>query len=302
MNPFVEYFRSPEGFTEPGPYWEALAKLPGDVEQLCRIVQGLLIHPAWIREYGADIPQDRVVSEQQARTAVQIMDTLFGLEGGPLAEIRPPELRAVGTCRNFSLLLCTILRTRGTAARLRCGFAPYFRKDHYVDHWICEYWSETGNYWVRVDPQLDALQRQSLAIDFDPLDIPIEDYLYAGEMWVMYRRERVDPGLCGIYDLSGPGFIKGNIVRDILALNKIEAMPWDLGWGILESRDLGEVDREELNYIDRLARCSANSLVHLAHSFFRDDDRIRFPWGWDLSMAPRLEQLMKAADRTEGGC
>jgi len=108
----------------------------------------------------------------------------------------------------------------------------------------------------------------------------------------------VDPGHCGIYDLSGAGFIKGNVVRDILALNKVEAMPWDSGWGVLKNGDLGDVDRDELNYIDRLARCSSNSLVHLAHSFFRDDDRIRFPEGWDLSMAPRLDQLLTTAGST----
>lgn len=296
MNPFVEYFKSHGDLTQPGPYLGSLSDLPGNIEQLCRTVQGLIIHPAWVSRYGVDIPRDRVDSEQQCRTVVEILDSILDLHDGTLAEARPPQLRAVGTCRNFALLLCSILRTRGIAARLRCGFAPYFREDRYEDHWICEYWSDEGSYWVRVDPQLDAVQREALAIGFDPLDIPVDDYLYAGEVWVMCRRGRVDPDRCGIVDLSGLGFIKGNIVRDILALNRIEAMPWDTGWGILSAGISEEIERDELGYIDRLARCSANTLVHLAHSFFKDDERIRFPEDWNLSMAPTLEQLRSSRD------
>lgn len=292
MNPFVEFFRAHSELTAPGPYTEAMAGLPSDIEQLCRIVQGLIIHPAWLPEYGVSAPQTRILAEQQARTVERILSDVLELDGRPLTDARPPALRAVGTCRNYSLLLCSALRTQGVAARLRCGFAPYFSPDRYVEHWICEYWSDEGGYWVRVDPQLDGLQRGKLAVAFDPLDVPIEAYLYAGEVWIMYRRGRVDAAHCGTYDLCGPGFIKGNIVRDILALNKVEPMPWDTGWGILEDLSLDELDRGELGYIDRLARCSANSLVHLARSFFEDDDRIRLPEGWDLSMAPGLERFM----------
>jgi hypothetical protein len=299
MNAFVDFFKSHGEASEPGPYLEALSGLPGDIKHLCGIVQGLVVHPAWISEYGVEIPRSRVLAEQQSRTVVEMLDTILELDPGPLTKARPPGLRIVGTCRNFSLLLCSILRARGVPARLRCGFAPYFSKDRFEDHWICEYWSEVDKYWVRVDPQLDAMQREALAIQFDSMDIPIDAYLYAGEIWVMCRRGRVEPELCGIYGLNGLGFIKGNIVRDILALNRIEAMPWDSGWGILGGGFPGDVDRDEMGYIDRLARCSANSLVHLAHSFFNDDDKIRFPEGWDLSMAPGLEQLMRTGENRQ---
>ena len=73
-------------------------------------------------------------------------------------------------------------------------------------------------------------------------------------------------------------------------------MPWDTGWGVLGAGISVDIERDELGYIDRLARCSANSLVHLAHSFFKDDERIRFPEGWDLSMAPTIAQLRRATD------
>lgn len=293
MTPFVEYFLSHSEFSDPGRFESALLELPDDPAEICRVIQGLLIHPSWIPSYEASIDEDRVYSEQQARRVVDIIHNLFTLKDAPLVEPRPAQQRAVGVCRNFSLLLCSTLRCKGVPARLRSGFAPYFDPGYFEDHWICEYWSASGQYWVRVDPQLDAVQRKILNITFDPCDIPVDAYLYAGEAWVMCRKGRADPADFGVRDLNGLGFIKGSIVRDILALNRIETLPWDLGWGILDKHYLSGVDRAELGYVDRLARCSANSLVHLAHSFFNDDDKIRFPEGWALSMAPTIGELMR---------
>lgn len=291
MTPFVEYFKSFGEFSDPKYYKDQLLVFPDDPIDICKVIHGLIIHPFLTSKYGVKIDNDRVNTEQQARSVVEILDNIHRIQNAPLTQMRPPAMRTVGTCRNFSLLLCSVLRSKSVPARLRCGFATYFDQGPHVDHWICEYWSDTEKYWVRVDPQLDDLQVQELDIAFDPCDIPIDVYLYAGEAWVMCRRGRADPATFGVRDLSGLGFIKGNIVRDILALNKIETLPWDLGWGILGKNYLQDVDRAELGYIDRLARCSANSLVHLAHSFFRDDEKIRFPKGWNLSMAPTIAQL-----------
>lgn len=291
MSPFVEVFRTAGETSDPGTYREALLGLPDEPRQLCAVIQGLLIHPLWGHRYGVSTDPVRADEEQQARSVVEIIDNVLGRDDAPLSYARPPEKRAFGTCRNFSLILCSALRCKGVPARLRCGFATYFEAEPFEDHWICEYWSEDEKYWVRVDPQLDAVQSEVLGIEFDPCDVPIDAYLYAGEAWTMCRRERAAAEDFGYDGLSGMGFIKGNIVRDILALNKIETLPWDGGWGILGGNYLDEVDRDELGYIDRLARCSANSLVHLAQSFFHDDEKIRFPEGWTLSMAPTITQL-----------
>ena len=291
MTPFVEYFKLHGEFSDPKYYGDQLRAFPDEPIDICKVIHGLIIHPFLTSEYGVEVDGDRANTEQQARSVVEILDNICRIKKAPLTQARSPDQRTVGTCRNFSLLLCSILRCKGIPARIRCGFATYFEQGWYEDHWICEYWSDTERGWIRVDPQLDDLQVQLLRIDFDPGDVPIDVFLYAGEAWVMCRRGRADPATFGVLDLSGLGFIKGNIVRDILALNKIETLPWDLGWGILDKNYLQDVDRGELGYIDRLARCSANSLVHLAHSFFHDDEKIRFPEGWSLSMAPTIAQL-----------
>lgn len=291
MTSFVEYFRSFGEISNPGEYKDLLVKFPDDPSEICNIIQGLMIHPFWVDRYGAKIAQDRINHELQARSAIDILDNIHHLLDEPLYQPRTPDMRTVGTSRNFSLLLCTVLRSKGVAARLRCGFATYLEQQPYEDHWICEYWSDNEKYWVRVDPQFDDLHVRTLNIVFDPYDVPIDVYLYAGEAWTMCRKGRADPSTFGIFEINGLGFVKGNIVRDILALNKIETLPWDLGWGILSNNYLDDIDRSELGYIDRLARCSANSLVHLAHSFFADDEKIRFPEDWNWAMAPTYAEL-----------
>jgi len=41
------------------------------------------------------------------------------------------------------------------------------------------------------------------------------------------------PESFGILDMHGLWFVRGDLVRDFLALNKLEILPWDGGWGFL---------------------------------------------------------------------
>ena len=45
-----------------------------------------------------------------------------------------------------------------------------------------------GERWRIVDAQLDALQREALAIDFDPLDVPRRQFITGGRAWHMCRQ------------------------------------------------------------------------------------------------------------------
>ncbi|WP_456781864.1 transglutaminase domain-containing protein [Bradyrhizobium sp. USDA 3315] len=38
------------------------------------------------------------------------------------------------TCRDFSLMLCSVLRHHGVPARIRCGFGRYFAPHPFHDH------------------------------------------------------------------------------------------------------------------------------------------------------------------------
>ena len=81
-----------------------------------------------------------------------------------------------------------------------------------------------------VDAQLDAVQCATLKIDFNPLDMPRGRFVTGGEAWLHIRNHQADPAQFGIFDLHGVDFVKGNLLRDLASLNKVETLPWD-GWG-----------------------------------------------------------------------
>lgn len=233
--------------TDPGIHKDLLIGLPEQVAGLVKVVQENLLHVFWSERYGRIlIESDRATLN--VRSIAEKLAILRRIDPKPLVFLRPVEQRQVGNCRDFSLLLCTLLRFQGVPARARCGFATYFLPDHYEDHWICEIWDATHGHWVKVDAQLDALQQQVLQINFDPLDIPKGRFIPAGVAYQMCRKGEADPDAFGIFDMHGLAFIQGNVVRDLLALNKLEILPWDWGWGYLT-----EASFENLSLFDHLA-------------------------------------------------
>jgi|GEM_PF-1198454 len=124
----------------------------------------------------------------------------------------------------------TLLRRAGPPSRARCGFAGYFEPGKWVDHSVVEHWD--GDRWVMLDPQVDDFQRGLIGLVDDPADLPSGLFLPAGEAWLRCQAGQEIGEHFGILDMWGQWFIKGNIARDLAALNKVEMLPWD-GWGRL---------------------------------------------------------------------
>nr|WP_277349822.1 transglutaminase-like domain-containing protein [Planosporangium thailandense] len=146
---------------------------------------------------------------------------------------RSAPQRFAGTCRDFSILLCAMLREVGVPARLRAGFASYFLPGFFDDHWVVEYWSEAHG-WRLADAQLAAGAAEAYRVDVDPVDIPRDAFLVGGQAWQDCRRGDRDPGQFGVsgIGLAGMGEVQGNVVRDLAALAKVETLPWD-SWGVI---------------------------------------------------------------------
>lgn len=198
--------------------------LPVDVGALCRVVQGVLIHSDWLSAYGANEAQFRTVSRETlplARRLKQIAD----LDGSALTAERALDRRAVGTCRDYALMLCGMLRQQGVPARVRCGFATYFRRE-WEDHWICEYWRDGG--WRRADAQLDRIIAPKLGVDFDLTDLPADMFITAGEAWRRCRSGEADSTVFGHGEQAGGlWFVRVNVVRDHHSVNGRETSDWD---------------------------------------------------------------------------
>src|SRR5262249_6046263 len=167
----LAYYATPGPLTDLSAHTAPVRALPDALPDLCRVVQGLMVHRFLAHLYGL-APSALRHAELEIRAASEIVSRALALDSRPLGEPRTPDRRVVAICRPFTVLLCSILRARGVPARARCGFATYFEPSRFVDHWVCEVWDETRGSWVLVDAQLDARQRDAFRIPFDPLDVP----------------------------------------------------------------------------------------------------------------------------------
>ncbi len=273
MTNALTFFAQPGQMTHPGPYADLFDHLPSDLGDLCRLIQGTTLHIFWAERYGLKLPPERQ-GEVQLRTLERRLARLLELDPRPLTEARPLEKKLVGNCRDFTQLLVSILRHQGIPARARCGFGAYFMPNHYEDHWVAEYWNATQNRWVLVDAQLDALQSEALKIPFNPLDVPRDQFIVGGRAWQLCRSGQADPDQFGIFEMHGLGFVRGDFLRDVAALNKVELLPWDC-WGLILAPALDNPD--DLALLDRLAELSAGEAPDFerVRALYESDPRLR---------------------------
>src|SRR6202011_2542187 len=147
-----------DAFTDPGAFADLYRNLPTSPAALRDIVSRLIIHVDWAARYGvpADVPMSRETLPASER--LNLMGSLTGDRG---------DRRSFGTCRDYAIMLASMLRHQSIPARIRCGFATYFTTGPFEDHWICEYWSATDDRWIRADAQLDQFHREQLGVRFD---------------------------------------------------------------------------------------------------------------------------------------
>ena len=254
----LEIYRTPVAMSDAGRQAQLLDALPRDVGSLATVVQGLLMHQHVSPAYGLKL-SDAQLTESHIRGVETMLDRIVAHDPKPLLQARPEAERLVGVCRHFTLLHVAMLRRQAIAARARCGFGAYFEPDKFVDHWVTEYWNEGERRWVLVDPQLDTRQRELFKIAFDPLDVPRDQFLVAGDAWQLCRNGKASPDTFGILDMHGLWFVAGNVVRDAAALNNHEMLPWDV-WGAMNPSD-SQVD---IPFIDRLAVLTREPDANLA--------------------------------------
>jgi hypothetical protein len=255
MDPLA-YYATQSPITDPGSNKRLFAGLPGTVDGLCRVVQGLYIHYMGGERYGYQIPQERL-AEVNIRYMEKMLTRIIELDDHPLTEPRPPEKRLVGCCRDAATLFCAMARHQGIPTRTRVGFAAYFTKldpDFNCSHVVAEFWDSRERRWRLVDPELDELAIQENNIQFDVYDVPRDQFLVGGKAWQMCRDGASDPnrfGVSGLGNMKGLPFIRGNLIQDLAAQNKMELLNWDC-WGLM-LRGMGAHTDEELRLLDKVA-------------------------------------------------
>ena len=269
----LAYFSHQGKMTNPGPYADLYTDLPTDLPSLVKVVQGLMVHAFWSDRYGLNVSEERK-AEVQLRSMERRLRCTLDLDPSPLSVPRSNEKKILGNCRDFSVTLASILQSKGIPARPRCGFGKYFLPNHYEDHWVCEYWNEAEQRWILVDAQLDELQRNILDISFNTLDVPRDQFIVGGAAWKMCRSGHADPDQFGIFDLHGMDFIKGDFLRDLASLNKMELLPWDC-WGLVFT-DYVTLPPDDLSMLDRLADLTSSDVPNfdLVRQLYESDPRL----------------------------
>ncbi len=228
--------------------------LPADPVGVCAAVSTLVIHPFDAERLALG---ERRMSTSSLRPVARILAELLALDPAPPSAPRAPADRVVGTCRHFATVSVAFLRALGTAARARCGFASYFQPGRHVDHWVVEH--HDGIRWRRVDPEvLDSDKVR------DPTDLGPDEFRSGGEAWQLVQAGGADPMTFGVPrtdDAWGPAEIRGNAIRDLAALMKIETLPWD-EWGRMTDSYRGDTGPDFDDLIDEVSiACAADDVA-----------------------------------------
>jgi hypothetical protein len=273
----LEFYAAQSFMTDPGEFTPLYSALPDDIPSIRKVVQGLLIHQYWAGAYGYSIPKERI-PEYQIREIAGKLKRILELNEKPLTEPRTPDQRLVSNCRDYAVLMTSMLRHKGIPARTRIGFAAYFASGWHEDHIICEMWDADQKNWVFVDPELDEVHQKALKFDFDPCDVPRQQFLPGGLAWQRCTQGQANPATFGYGNtIGGLPNIRGNLVRDFAFLNKVEVLGWDY-WGLIEG-DESDLSDADLSLLDRAASLSlaGNQEFQELRSLYLKDMRLRVP-------------------------
>lgn len=282
-----KYYSQADILTDLSDYANFTNWLSPDPRVIFQVAQGLIIHSGWIDRYGVKVT-DRQIIDRCSPSASDILKQAAKLRAVDISPAQPrsPEQKVVGCCREFALFATALFRAKKIPARARCGFALYLANEgFYEDHWVCEYWD--GKRWVKIDPQIDPFQQsvisdyalnhkpigdnyKKMLLSLDPLNISNNHFMNAGTAWRLYRQDKIDPTrfgksgdvkISGYEPLFGAWFIRGQLLRDFAALNKIEAVPFLVryehgqdwkNWRLVSAKD-ADLSDNDLQLLDQVA-------------------------------------------------
>jgi excinuclease ABC subunit A len=269
----LQYYGQQSVITDPCMYSHLFDHLPLDLPNLVKTVQGLVVSLPWEEAYGLDTPRERY-REIYLRTVPEMLKRILELDSSSLTMKRPPQKRKVSLCRDFAVLLVSMLRHQNVPSRVRVGFAGYYRAEtpRYWDHRITEYWNERLNRWVLVDTMTEEPILERLRFNIDPLNVDGKSqFLFAGNVWQKCRAGKANPHEFGDSsdDLGMPP-IRYALLQDFDYLNKNELVGFD-AWHELISKPENEVTEEDRRLLDEIAEitCRVDSQFNALRNLYQ---------------------------------
>lgn len=196
-----EHFLAFSTFTNPGLYKDFLIELPDDIREIGLLVRQNFVHRTTL-EWGNtksntdlrfgdmnEMPWWRQPEDDNLTTAAAMLAELYRRDGRGLVADRKVKDKLVLTCRYDSILVASILKSKGIPARVRSGFAPYFIANKSADHWINQYWSDAERRWVTID--VDGSMSHNGT--FDAYDMPKSTFDWSAQAWLDVRQGKTKP-------------------------------------------------------------------------------------------------------------
>ncbi len=194
-------------YTNPGLYMDRLKNdLPDEVKEIGELVRKNIIHRTTLAagntgtnsdlRFGdmKKVPWYRQPEDDVLVTAAAILAELYRRDERGFVKDRAEENKLVLTCRFVSILIASILKSKGVPARVRSGNAPYFDMGDLgelsADHWINQYWNKEENRWVTIDVDGSwSLKDNKL----NPYDLPETAFDFPANAWLNIRAGKDDP-------------------------------------------------------------------------------------------------------------
>ncbi len=206
LNKVLKHYLNFSIFTYPGLYQDRLKNdLSDDVREIGFLVRKNIIHRTTLAagntgtnadlKFGdmKKVPWWRQPEDDILVTAAAMLAELYRRDKRGFINDREPKDKLVVTCRHVSILVASILKSKGIAARVRAGHAPYFDMGELgnvsTDHWINQYWSEQESRWITIDVDGSL----SLKERFDPYDMPDGKFDFPADAWLGIRSGKIDP-------------------------------------------------------------------------------------------------------------
>lgn len=262
----LEYYYEQGLITSPGAYQDLLDKLPNNIVELCECVHKLMLIDL-IPSMGLVAISQEHFNDSNIRGIEGKLKEIIQRGNSSILDSRSCDKLLLGNCRDLSLMICSVLRNHKIPARVRSGFATFFdpfQKKNF-DHWVCEYWNKSQNRWIKVDPWMSQVQYRKemlpaelfeglLSLNYNPYDVENEYFITGGQAWINCREKGHNPDNYGTYEdhLKGTWFVRDNMIRDFLCLNKLEPLPWDC-WGIM-GKENSDITSEEVGFLDDIAK------------------------------------------------
>jgi len=241
----LDFYRQYSEFTDPGEYAYLYKNLPDSLEALCRIIQSQYTNPFVLAMTGGQIPKERENEMMKYPTVKLALEGLLSYDPSGLVQDRKPEDRLFLICRDNSILLASILKSRGVPVRVRYGYAPYLIPGFHASHVICEVWNADDHRWVLVDPSTNMI------------DFSRDQFDFSNDVWEEMQEKKIDPNKYGI-----PGRYTGIITMTMIVCGDLASIlgteyatyqfPSILSYAIQNNNQLSPEYIEMLNSISEL--------------------------------------------------